>query len=257
MSYMGDINTIKVISDDLIKIVVCDDITEEREQIRLYLDEYFSENEINADIRYYDSAVQMLNETTDKIDIAILDVQMEDISGIQAGYAIHDCNPDAALIIMTSYKQYMDEAMDLRIFRFYEKPVERDRLFSALDIKIKSIIKNKNVYLTESKSDIIAIRENEIVYVASKLRSTEILTSMGQVIVSNLNKKKWIDNLKDNNSFAMPHGSYIVNLNYVRQIGADYIVVECKTGRKEKIFTSRRYSSDFKKAFLKKMEEYK
>ena len=55
----------------------------------------------------------------------------------------------------------------------------------------------------------------------------------------------------------MPHGSFIVNLNYVRQITENYVVVECKNGKKEKIYSSKRFSSEFKKAFFKKMEEYK
>ena len=148
----------------------------------------------------------LLADDHEKIDIAILDVEMDRLSGIETGYKILEKYPDAAIIIVTSYPTYLDDAMDLRVFRFFEKPVDKDRLFRALDIRLR----DSKPFILETNSEILSLRED-----------------------------------------------YIVNLNYVRQIKDDYIIVECKTGRKEKIYCSKRFISDFKKAFLKKMEEYK
>ena len=52
--------------------------------------------------------------------------------------------------------------------------------------------------------------------------------------------------LEGNNSFGMPHSSFIVNFNYVRKFGIDYIVVESKTGKQLKIYASKRKYPEFK-----------
>ena len=235
------------------RIVICDDSEYDMKSIKKLIDEYVPENKEKITVSCYSSGEELLADDHEKIDIAILDVEMDRLSGIETGYKILEKYPDAAIIIVTSYPTYLDDAMDLRVFRFFEKPVDKDRLFRALDIRLR----DSKPFILETNSEILSLREEEIVYIVSKLRKTEILKSDGGIMDSPLSKKKWVEMLSNNNTFAMPHGSYIVNLNYVRQIKDDYIIIECKTGRKEKIYCSKRFISDFKKAFLKKMEEYK
>ena len=235
------------------RIVICDDSEYDMKSIKKLIDEYVPENKEKITVSCYSSGEELLADDHENIDIAILDVEMERLSGIETGYRILSENPEAAIIIVTSYPTYMDDAMDLRVFRFFEKPVDKNRLYRALDIGLRD---NKS-FVLETNSEILSIREDEIVYIVSKLKKAEILKNDGSIMNSPLSKKKWAEILSYNNIFAMPHGSYIVNLDHVRQIKDDYIIVECKTGKKEKIYCSKRFISDFKKAFLKRVEDYK
>ena len=122
------------------RIVICDDNDESRIQIKTLVKEYFDEKKQDVQILDYSSGKEMLesniNTFDDKrkmIDIAILDVEMDELNGIQTGYELLKHSPDTILIITTAFMRYLDEAMDLKVFRYFEKPVEKDRLFRAFE----------------------------------------------------------------------------------------------------------------------------
>lgn len=255
--------------DIMKRIVVCDDNPESIAYIKALLQEYLSDNSKQAEILYYSSGEKMLEEDTilnrkyetdnvslserKKIDIAILDVEMANLSGIQSGYEIQKRYPDAAIMITTAYMRYLDDAMDLRVFRYFEKPVDKERLFKALDL----LFRKKKTLSISARDETKILSEDEIVCITAKFRYSEVLTSMGESISCKMTLKEWINVFSDNNSFARPHSSYLVNLNYVRGFGNDYVIVESRNGKKLKIYASRRRFPEFKKAFNDKMEEYK
>lgn len=255
--------------DDMKRIVVCDDEPESLKQTESFLNEYFADKKNIAEVLYYSSGEKMLeddakmhinsNEDTkscegrEQIDIAILDVEMDKLSGIQTGHEIHKRYPEAILIITTAYMQYLDDAMDLRVFRYFEKPVEKERLFRALDISLRK----KSVLSVLLKKGKIMLREDEIVCVSVNLRKTDVFLSNGEMLSTAISIKEWYKILEGNDLFGSPHKSYIVNFNYIRSFGNNYVIVECKTGKQLKIETSRRKYPDFKRAFNEKMREYK
>ena len=42
-------------------------------------------------------------------------------------------NPDLVLIYVTAYNQYLDEALDLGITRFFDKPIDSQRFYEGMD----------------------------------------------------------------------------------------------------------------------------
>ncbi len=241
---------------DMKYIVVCDDNSNDRIEIKSLIDVYLSERKTRALVKYYDCAEHMLAEYTGQIDIAILDVEMDHLNGIDAGYEILKRHPDAALIIVTAYATYLDDAMDLRVFRFFEKPVDKDRFFRAMDIRFRERasleIPLRNNAISKTK-----INENDIVCVYSSQRKTNIITDKGQELKTDLNIKEWLIMLDKNNSFASPHYSYIVNLNYILELTSERIVLRCRNGTEIPVYPSKRKYGEFKKKYFKKMEEYR
>lgn len=234
------------------KIVVCDDDTKSITYIKKLLENYMTTRKVEGEIIYYRSGKELIESENIDIDIAILDVEMNGINGIQTGYEIQRRYPDAILIIITAFMRYLDDAMDLRVFRYFEKPVDRERLFLALDIALKE----HKLFPVSTKKEIELIREDQIVCISIKLRNTAVFLSNGETLYAKISLKKWLKMLEGNNSFGMPHSSFIVNFNYVRKFGIDYIVVESKTGKQLKIYASKRKYPEFKKAFNEKMREF-
>lgn len=251
------------------RIVVCDDNAESITHIKSLLKQYITEKNKEAEILYYSSGKKMLEDDailqkgyeTDntplnnrkKIDIAILDVEMDRLSGIQTGYEIQKRYPDAVLIITTAYMRYLDDAMDLKVFRYFEKPVDKERLFTALDISLKE----KEIIDVSTPDGTIRLSESEIVCIYAHLRKTTILTDKGKQIKTDLNIKEWLKKTEKNTTFASPHYSYIVNLKYVSKCSTGLVEVQCKNGEVMKIYPSKRKYSEFKSKFFNKMREYK
>lgn len=235
------------------KIVVCDDDTESIDYLKKLLHNYISDRKADCEISYYQSGKKLFESENIAVDIAILDVEMDGINGIQTGYEIQRKYPDAVLMITTAFMQYLDEAMDLCVFRYFEKPVDMKRLFHALDIALRE----ENIINIPTKNGIHQISESSIVCIYSHMRKSVILTDTGHRIQTQLNIKDWIIKLGQNDLFASPHYSYIVNLNFIRECTSSSVVLQCKNGEVMKIYPSKRKYTDFRNKFYEKMRDYK
>lgn len=233
------------------KIIMCDDDRKFIEQFEKLILKYFENSHREVIVERYYSAEELLLSDTKIIDIAFLDVEMKNINGIQLGYEIQRKYPNAVLFIITSYSQYLDEAMDLKVFRYLEKPVDEARLFRGLDIALRETQKISFI----SGNIETEMNENEIVCIYTSLRKTSVLTDKGETVTSKTTIKEWQKKLSVCNSFSSPHYSYIVNLNYVTGIYDDQITVQCKNGTTMKIYGSQRKLGTFRKDFYRKMRE--
>ena len=233
------------------KIIMCDDDRKFIEQFEKLILKYFENSHREAIIERYYSAEEFVLSDTKMIDIAFLDVEMKDINGIQLGYEIQRKYPNTVLFIITSYSQYLDEAMDLKVFRYLEKPVDEARLFRGLDIALRETQKISFI----SGNIETELNEDEIVCIYTSLRKTSVLTDKGETVTSKTTMKEWQKKLSVCNSFSSPHYSYIVNLNYVTGIYDDEITVRCKNGTTMKIYGSQRKLGTFRKDFYRKMRE--
>ena len=233
------------------KIIICDDDIKFVELFEQQIYKYFTNCNHEVLIERYYSAENLILSGIKTIDIAFLDVEMKDVNGIQLGYEIQKKCPNAVLFIITSYSQYLDEAMDLKVFRYLEKPVDEKRLFRGLDI----ILQEKQKISFISNNVETEMNEDEIVCIYTSLRKTSVLTDKGETVTSKTTMKEWQKKLSVCNSFSSPHYSYIVNLNYVTGICDDQITVQCKNGKTMKIYGSQRKLGTFRKDFYRKMRE--
>ena len=180
------------------KIIMCDDDRKFIEQFEKLILKYFKNSHREVIIERYYSAEEFILSDTKMIDIAFLDVEMKDINGIQLGYEIQKQCPNAVLFIITSYSQYLDEAMDLKVFRYLEKPVDEKRLFRGLDIVLQE--KQKISFISNNVET--EMTEDEIVCVYTSLRKTSVLTDKGETVTSKTTMKEWQKKLSVCNSFS-------------------------------------------------------
>ena len=90
---------------------------------------------------------------------------MPGINGIYVGNELKRQNENIIIFVVTSYAEYLDDAMRFHVFRYLSKPLDRRRLFrnmnDAIDLyhtmTIKISIETKQGVHTFSGSDIIAI----------------------------------------------------------------------------------------------------
>ena len=101
--------------------------------------------------------------------------------------------------------------------------------------------------VTMCNKDCCIVYPHEILYIAIEDRKS-VLYLIGGKIETNRHIDHW-KKLLNENYFAQPHYSYIVNLNYVTEVTKDFVKI--KYAHKEYIvYTSSRKIGAFKKAFL-------
>lgn len=115
----------------------------------------------------------------------------------------------------------------------------------------KDEIKNEQLFcgiaVTMSNKDCCIIYPHEILYIAIEDRKSVIYLT-DRKIETHYPIEHW-KSVLDEESFAQPHYSYIVNLNYVDEVTKDFVILKCGN-EKHSVYTSSRRLGAFKKAFL-------
>ena len=194
------------------RILICDDEVRYINDLQGYIEEYMN----NHGIDYIVDTTTSPNEITDNeavYDLVFLDIKMPQYSGMDLAYELKQRNSKVVIFFITSFNEYQDMAMDLQVFRFFEKPFDAKRLYSSLDKAMEYIdgaYVDVFVYSNKEHKRIIV---DDIIYIETKNRKTYLYTKDDEIIV-NETIDKWTDKLPTT-FFYRVHKSFLVNLHYV------------------------------------------
>lgn len=236
------------------RIIFCDDNPISLVQLRQYVAEFFHMiGGAMPEFAAYPSGDALLKAET-QADIAFLDVEMPGVSGIHVGAKLKEKNPHIKILIVTSYPDYLDEAMRFQVFRYLSKPIDKQRLFRNL----KDALYQYNMEVTEypiaTREKIVICRSDEIICVEAADRSVLVYTQ-GGILKSTKNMDYWREQLSLP-CFYIPHRSYIINMAFVMKITKDTIFLKC-TGFTKEVYLARRRYVPFKDAYLLYLESVK
>ncbi len=229
------------------RVVFCDDEPEALQAVRDLVVDYFTENKIE-DFEYaqYSSSEELL-ASENKVDMAFLDVEMSGISGTQAGAVLKERNPKAIVFIITGYEDYLDETMRYKLFRFYNKPVDRQRLFRGLKDAVNQYRRESFTFTIEHKEGVDVVDATEIVLVRSSGRKTVITTTFKE-FVSEKGINYW-EKVLDHPFFYRSHRSCIISFRYVRSIEKTEVILKAGKEYYDAYLSADKFS-DIKRRYL-------
>ena len=229
------------------RILICDDDMEITAQLHKMVLEYFDGiNQSHPECVLCRSGEELL-ETGVVGDIAFLDVEMDGLNGIHTGEQLKKLNPRIKIIIVTSFPDYLDEAMKFHVFRYLSKPVDKNRLFRNLKEAIYQINTYSKPIIIETDEGHETVYAEDIVCFESDTRKTKIYT-VNKQIMSRKGIDYWANSL-DIPCFYSTTRSYIVNMKYVSFFSNDTITLTCDAFSMNAYLARRRYKS-FKDAYL-------
>lgn len=230
----------------LLRVLICDDEIFAVESIKKIVFEYFSERNLIAEIVAETDSAKVLDDKS-YFDMAFLDVEMPKHSGLEIAKCLLDVNPNTIVFIITSHQGYLDSAMDLRVFRFLPKPLDRERIFSGLDSAIRFYNENTRMFLTDGTTA-QRIYMRDILYITIHKRKTLVVTKSDEII-SDRSLAQWKEILPDN-CFAQPHYSYLVSLQNIERLEKDNIVLKKNNNETVNVKISQRKYKQFKNKFF-------
>lgn len=236
------------------RILFCDDDIRILDQLQKYVREFFEDiGGTLPEFAAYSSGDELLaNE--ERADIAFLDVEMPGVSGINVGADLIEKNPRILIFIVTSYPDYLDEALRENAFRFLSKPVDKNRLFRNLrDAMYKYNMETTEIPV-ETENGIEILKADEIISVEVVQRKTIIYT-VNSAIQATQSVEYWRSKL-DIPCFYSTHRGIIINMRYVSKVGKDVVVLKYGTETKE-VYLARRKYTDFKDTYLLYLESIK
>ena len=201
----------------MLRIAVCDDEKNDRDRVHGLLDEYLKEKNVSAEVRVFDHPDKLLEECEDfRPQIYILDIVMPMVTGIQAARDIRWNQPDAQIVFITSESSYALESFDVNPINYILKPVEREKLFSTLDLAISRIKDEgeKSISVKE-KSGFRTLRLNEIMYIDYRNHVVSYHLSDGETVSTATLRIGFTEYMEKNHrgtDFIRCHESIAVNV---------------------------------------------
>lgn len=202
------------IMGDYMRILICDDEQAYIQQLKTHIEKFMQEHSVTFQIDT-ESDAKTVFESDSIYQIAFLDIQMNEINGISLAKELKGRNSKVVIFFITSYNQYQDDAMDLRAFRFFEKPFNPERLYSGLEKAMEYIDESYvDFYLYSDKSQ-CRVLVDDVIYVERQNRKVVLNTVQGQYITSK-KLEEWCEILPGS-FFYQVHKSFLVNLHYVER----------------------------------------
>lgn len=153
------------------KIAICDDDALCREQVLDLVNAYIQKRNQDISVSVYDRAAALIDaaQRFGGYDIYILDIIMPGINGIKLGVELREFDPDGKILYLTSSIEFAYESYQAKAFDYILKPIQQDRLFTALDDAIRTIANRKE------KSLIVKTRENRVKLTMDQILYVELV----------------------------------------------------------------------------------
>ncbi len=208
------------------KIAICDDNKHELQQIGRYMDEYLSCSLIEDKIEAcsFESSMELLSrvESGSHFDIYLLDVITPGINGIQLANEIRRRDQVAKIIFLTSSTEFAVDSYSVNAFNYLVKPIQKDKLFSVLEKAFNDIFRDLNQYFVlKARTGLFKVFLHELIYLEVIGRTIYFHQKAGITIESISTMSQIEAVLLKDKRFIKPHRSYIVNLDYVKNLSQD------------------------------------
>ena len=231
------------------RILICDDNSSIIEQLNKYIHQYFIHHNLSLpEIATFSSGDALLQDTGEK-DLIFLDIEMPGVDGIYVGKQIKKRYPNAIIIIVTSFMEYLDEAMRFHVFRYLSKPIDKNRLFQNLSDAIQLYNSREIKVAVVTKEQVVTLATSEIICIEAQSRKVIVHTTK-QDYESIHSMPYWIEAL-NLPCFFQSHRSFIVNFAHVNDF--DNSVIHLYNNQITAYLTRRKYS-EFRSQFLLYLE---
>lgn len=230
-------------------ISICDDDEFSIRKIKDMIIEYYEVNHLTKpNIYIFNDGLSLLQSDITS-DIVYLDVEMPGLDGIQAGRMLMQRNKNTLIIVITSYMEYLDDAMRFHVFRYLSKPIEQKRFNLNLKDAITECEKKSKTICIETNSENLVVSTLDIIFIEIIGRKSLVHTTLG-TYHSPKPLSSW-KSVLDEDFFYQPHRSYIINLHYVSSFSQSAIFL---CGSKYTAYLAERKYHAFKKHYLNFLE---
>ena len=177
------------------RILICDDDALVVTQIREFIGEWFEKRGVKCpELVCFSDGASLLTDQGDK-DLVFLDVEMPGMDGIYVGNELKKENDKIIIIIITSYSEYLDEAMRFQVFRYLFKPLDRQRFWrnleDAMDLYHTVMVKIP----VETKESVHTIPASSIIMVEAQGRKVTVHTT-SRDFASIHNMQYWLGHIR-------------------------------------------------------------
>ena len=207
----------------MVRIAVCDDSAAELRAISSLADEYISSRGVAGTVRSFDHPDALLCQSeSEGFHIYLLDMVMPMLSGLELGRAIRRQSADAQIIFITTEPGFALDAYAVNPLHYLLKPVQREALFSALELAVKKVRYGAETAVTFRTRDGLRTLSADEIVCCEYVRHSVVYTLAGgeRAETATLREcfSEHIAPLLRDPRFVRPHAAFAVNMAYAERL---------------------------------------
>ena len=208
------------------KIVILEDQAEQADRLKQMLARYAASHpDFSYSLRHYERAIPLLTDYKCDADVLFLDIQVPDMSGMEAARRIRAMDGEVMIIFITMLTQYAIEGYSVGAFDYVLKPVRYEEFSAKMD-RVCRMMAHKSSSVTlelHTKEETRRLNADDVSYI--EVSDHDILIhANGEVIRQWGNLKSYEEKLAGSH-FVRCNACYLVNLKFVHGINGDSVIV--------------------------------
>ena len=174
-------------------------------------------------VQKYESGEEFLFKEGDKTtDILLLDIEMNQINGVELAAKVRKANRQMQIVFVTGYMEYIQEGYEVEALHYLLKPVSEEKLFPVLDRAVERLKTAGAALMFSFKGELIRIPFYEIRYLEVQKNYVTVHGKEAYEVKIPLSElEKELDE-----GFFRTGRSYIVNLRFIRRITKSEVILE-------------------------------
>lgn len=230
------------------RVAICDDDKTMQTTIVKLLNEYKQLRAIDVYVDKFDNGYDLLRSSKE-YEIVFMDYQMEGIDGMETSRLIRSTNKECIIIFVSAYPEVAVDSYEVNTFRFIVKPINKQKLFKAIDDYLKTIDYD-DLLILKTHEGTWKIKMSDIIYAEAKGKHTIIRTSKKTFEIY-IHLKKIEDKLPPEKFFRCQR-SYIAGFAHID----NHTDTEIFFDNGERARIGKAYTVKFKAAFREYIMRY-
>lgn len=207
-------------------IAICEDDIFQRKLLIDHLTNVFTYLDKSYNIKEFTSGEDLLNNYPEKLDILFLDIQMNEVNGIDVARSIRKFDSSVEIIFTTALLDYVHLGYEVRAYRYLLKPLNYDDILKHTSSCINDLMKRRDKVKIEDKSKIYMFNVDDIIYI--EVIRKEIIVYTKEDNYTFKTSMKNIENNLITRNFFRCHKSYLINLAKVTLLKDNIVVLDNK-----------------------------
>lgn len=209
----------------MLRIALCDDETSARDALRFQLEKilFDGNEEIVYEFNSGKRAVSWLAKHPGEIDLLFLDVEMDEMNGMEAATAIRTFNQDLMIVFVTGYTDYVFDGYKVSALDYIIKPAGADRLRGLMErVRNASADKSEAFFTFQNVDGTFKINLRDILYCYSEKRLVHLVTAQKEYQFYDK-----LDSVEEalGDGFVRIHQRYLVNGLAVEHVSASAVTL--------------------------------
>ncbi|ADY57288.1 response regulator receiver protein [Syntrophobotulus glycolicus DSM 8271] len=210
----------------MLKIAICDDQPKELELINEYITEYLGAHTLEAEKKEFSHPDQLLTAIeTESFHLYLLDIVMPMVSGLELGQSIRRISREAQIVYITTEPGYALDAYAVNPLHYLIKPVEKQALFSLLELALSKVDFGKEITVTvKVKEGLRTLSAGQISCCEYKNRAARYTLIGGEQVETTTLTCGFaghIAPLLRDMRFLSPHVSFVLNMSRVEKLARE------------------------------------